>query len=407
MKPKLRTALYFAGAIIIAALISAGVTMQLYNQNRKDAVMLSTDEYAALTDILALDEIISDIQSDYYYDAPSRDALITAAARGMVSELNDPYAQYFTDEEYQKYLTSISGSYDGIGVLLGQPTEQGAEILDVYENTPASEAGLKAGDIVTAVDGTPTANMELEELSTLVVKSGEESTELTIHREGEDDFTVELTSARINVKHVEHFLYNHHTGYIRISMFSGNCAEEFREAVKDLTDRNMTSLVIDLRNNPGGLLKDVVSVADTLLGECTIVTVRDGKGGEETYTSNKKGVSVPVAIIVNENSASASEILAAAVQDNEAGVVVGMTTFGKGVVQNTKRISSNGAWLKMTVSAYYTPGGGSINGTGVTPDIEVDLPEEMKGTPIDQLDQEQDSQLWAALDYVRELAGEQ
>ena len=251
MKPKLRTALYFAGTIIIAALISAGVTMQLYNQNRKDAVMLSTDEYAALTDILALDEIISDIQSDYYYDAPSREALITAAARGMVSELNDPYAQYFTDEEYQKYLTSISGSYDGIGVLLGQPTEQGAEILDVYENTPASEAGLKAGDIVTAVDGTPTANMELEELSTLVVKSGDESTELTIHREGEDDFTVELTSARINVKHVEHFLYNHHTGYIRISMFSGNCAEEFREAVKDLTDRNMTSLVIDLRNNPG------------------------------------------------------------------------------------------------------------------------------------------------------------
>ena len=162
MKPKLRTALYFAGAIIIAALISAGVTMQLYNQNRKDAVMLSTDEYAALTDILALDEIISDIQSDYYYDAPSREALITAAARGMVSELNDPYAQYFTDEEYQKYLTSISGSYDGIGVLLGQPTEQGAEILDVYENTPASEAGLKAGDIVTAVDGTPRPTWNLK-----------------------------------------------------------------------------------------------------------------------------------------------------------------------------------------------------------------------------------------------------
>ena len=133
----------------------------------------------------------------------------------------------------------------------------------------------------------------------------------------------------------------------------------------------------------------------------------DGKGGEETYTSNKKGVSVPVAIIVNENSASASEILAAAVLDYEAGVVDVMTTFGKGAVQNTKRISSNGAWLKMTVSAYYTPGGESINGTGVTPDIEVDLSEEMKGTPIDQLDQEQDSQLWAALDYVRELAGEQ
>lgn len=407
MKPKLRTALYFAGAIIIAALVSAGVTMQLYNQNRKDAVMLPTDEYAALTDIMALDEIIGDIQSDYFYDAPSREALITAAARGMVSELNDPYARYFTDEEYQKYLTSISGAYDGIGVLIGQPTELGAEILDVYENTPASEEGLKAGDIIIAVDGASAANMALEELSTLIIKSGDESARLTIRREGEEDFTVELTPARVNVKHVEHFLYNHHTGYIRISMFSGNCAEEFREAIKDLTDRNMSCLVIDLRNNPGGLLKDVVSIADTLLGECTIVTVRDGKGGEDVYTSNKKGVSVPVAVIVNENSASASEILASAVQDNEAGIVVGMTTFGKGVVQNTKRIGSNGAWLKMTVSAYYTPSGSSIDGKGVTPDIEVDLPEEMKATPIDRLDQEQDAQLWAALDYVRERAGEQ
>ena len=161
MKPKLRTALYFAGAIIIAALISAGVTMQLYNQNRKDAVMLSTDEYAALTDILALDEIISDIQSDYYYDAPSREALITAAARGMVSELNDPYAQYFTDEEYQKYLTSISGSYDGIGVLLGQPTEQGAEILDVAEQQVT--VGVRPEHVIIGQSGIP-AKVDVSEM---------------------------------------------------------------------------------------------------------------------------------------------------------------------------------------------------------------------------------------------------
>ncbi len=407
MKPKLRTALYFAGAVIIAALISAGVTMQLYNQSRKDVVTLTTEEYSSLTDIMALDEIIDDIESDSFYESPSREELITAAAKGMVSSINDPYAQYYTDEEYQEYLTSISGSYDGIGILIGQPTESGAEILDVYEDTPASEAGLQTGDIITAVDGQNTAEMELEEISTLVVNDGTKSVKLTIHREGEEDFTVEVTPARVNVKHVEHFLYNYHTGYIRISMFTGNCAEEFREAVKDLTDRNMTSLVIDLRNNPGGLLKDVVSIADTLLGECTIVTVKDGDGSEEVYTSNKKGVSVPIAIIVNENSASASEILASAVQDNGAGVVVGMTTYGKGVVQNTRQITSNGAWLKMTVSAYYTPSGASIDGVGVVPDIEVDLPEEMKGTAIDELDQEQDAQLWAALDYVREQAGEE
>lgn len=407
MKPRLRTILYFIGAIIISALISAGVTMQLYNQNREDAVLLPADEYAELSDILALDEIIKDMQQRSYYEVPSREKLISAAARGMIEELDDPYAQYFTNEEYQKYLTSLSGAYDGIGVLIGQPTENGAELMDVYDDTPADEAGLLPGDFIIAVDGQPTMDMELDEISSLIVKSGNESVELTIRREGSDDFTVELTAARVNIKHVEHFLYNHHTGYIRISSFGGSCADEFREAVKDLTDRNMTSLVIDLRNNPGGLLNDVISIADTLLGECTIVTVKDGTGKEEVYTSGKKGVSVPVAIIVNENSASASEILAAAVQDNGAGVIVGMTTFGKGVVQTTARISSNASWLKLTSSAYYTPAGESIDGKGVVPDIEVDLPEEMKGTPIDELDQEQDAQLWAALDHVRELAGEQ
>ena len=405
MKSQWRTALYFAAAIIITALVSSAVTMHIYNNKRGDEVMLPASEYAELTDVMALDEVMKSIDEYYYFEAPQREQLVKSAANGMVASLNDPYSAYFTDEEYQRYLSSINGAYDGIGVLIGQPTEDGAEILDVYEDTSASEAGLLAGDFIVAVDGTGVSGLTLEEISTLIARGNGEAVKLTIKR-GEESFDVDVVSGTVNIKRVEHFLYNHHTGYIRISMFSGNCAEEFREAIKDLTERRMTCLVIDLRNNPGGLLKDVVSIADTLLGECTIVTVRSNGGKEEEYTSNKKGVSVPVAIIVNENSASASEILAAAVQDNEAGIIVGMPTFGKGIVQTTRRLESNGAWLKLTTSAYYTPSGKSINGTGVTPDLEVDLPEEMKSTPIDKLDQEQDAQLWAALDYVRELAGE-
>lgn len=405
MKSQWRTALYFAAAIIITALVSSAVTMHIYNNKRGDEVMLPASEYAELTDVMALDEVMKSIDEYYYFEAPQREQLVKSAANGMVASLNDPYSAYFTDEEYQRYLSSINGAYDGIGVLIGQPTEDGAEILDVYEDTSASEAGLLAGDFIVAVDGTGVSGLTLEEISTLIARGNGEAVKLTIKR-GEESFDVDVVSGTVNIKRVEHFLYNHHTGYIRISMFSGNCAEEFREAIKDLTERRMTCLVIDLRNNPGGLLKDVVSIAGTLLGECTIVTVRSNGGEEEVYTSNKKGVSVPVAIIVNENSASASEILAAAVQDNEAGIIVGMPTFGKGIVQTTRRLESNGAWLKLTTSAYYTPSGKSINGTGVTPDLEVDLPEEMKSTPIDKLDQEQDAQLWAALDYVRELAGE-
>lgn len=405
MKSQWRTALYFAAAIIITALVSSAVTMHIYNNKRGDEVMLPASEYAELTDVMVLDEVMKSIDEYYYFEAPQREQLVKSAANGMVASLNDPYSAYFTDEEYQRYLSSINGAYDGIGVLIGQPTEDGAEIFDVYEDTSASEAGLLAGDFIAAVDGTGVSGLTLEEISTLIARGNGEAVKLTIKR-GEESFDVDVVSGTVNIKRVEHFLYNHHTGYIRISMFSGNCAEEFREAIKDLTERRMTCLVIDLRNNPGGLLKDVVSIADTLLGECTIVTVRSNGGEEEVYTSNKKGVSVPVAIIVNENSASASEILAAAVQDNEAGIIVGMPTFGKGIVQTTRRLESNGAWLKLTTSAYYTPSGKSINGTGVTPDLEVDLPEEMKSTPIDKLDQEQDAQLWAALDYVRELAGE-
>ncbi len=405
MKSQWRTALYFAAAIIITALVSSAVTMHIYNNKRGDEVMLPASEYAELTDVMALDEVMKSIDEYYYFEAPQREQLVKSAANGMVASLNDPYSAYFTDEEYQRYLSSINGAYDGIGVLIGQPTEDGAEILDVYEDTSASEAGLLAGDFIVAVDGTGVSGLTLEEISTLIARGNGEAVKLTIKR-GEESFDVDVVSGTVNIKRVEHFLYNHHTGYIRISMFSGNCAEEFREAIKDLTERRMTCLVIDMRNNPGGLLNDVVSIADTLLGECTIVTVRSNGGEEEVYTSNKKGVSVPVAIIVNENSASASEILAAAVQDNEAGIIVGMPTFGKGIVQTTRRLESNGAWLKLTTSAYYTPSGKSINGTGVTPDMEVDLPEEMKSTPIDKLDQEQDAQLWAALDYVRELAGE-
>lgn len=405
MKSQWRTALYFAAAIIITALVSSAVTMHIYNNKRGNEVMLPASEYAELTDVMALDEVMKSIDEYYYFEAPQREQLVKSAANGMVASLNDPYSAYFTDEEYQRYLSSINEAYDGIGVLIGQPAEDGAEILDVYEDTSASEAGLLAGDFIVAVDGTGVSGLTLEEISTLIARGNGEAVKLTIKR-GEESFDVDVVSGTVNIKRVEHFLYNHHTGYIRISMFSGNCAEEFREAIKDLTERRMTCLVIDLRNNPGGLLKDVVSIADTLLGECTIVTVRSNGGEEEVYTSNKKGVSVPVAIIVNENSASASEILAAAVQDNEAGIIVGMPTFGKGIVQTTRRLESNGAWLKLTTSAYYTPSGKSINGTGVTPDLEVDLPEEMKSTPIDKLDQEQDAQLWAALDYVRELAGE-
>ena len=401
MKSWLRTLIYFVAAILITAFVTAAVTTNLLNRKRENEVVMTSEEYAQIRDLLVFNELIDKINNEYYYDPPARDELISAGLNGMVGSLDDRYAQYFTAQEYEKYLTNISGQYSGIGMLIGQPAENGAPVLDVYENTPAAAGGVLPGDIVTAVEGASIVGLELDAIAAAVDREIGETVTLTLLR-GAETFDVTLTCAEISIQHVTHKLFKQRTGYIKITMFTGNCAQEFKEAVNDLKDRGMKCLVIDLRDNPGGSLSDVVSVADTLLGESTIVSVRGRLEAEgEVYTSNRKGVSVPIAVIVNENSASASEILAAAVRENNAGIVVGMTTFGKGIVQTKFHLSTNGGWIKLTTDGYYTPGGNSIHGKGVVPDIEVDLPDELKGIPLDEVSQDDDAQLWAALDYVR------
>lgn len=406
MKSWLRTLLYFLAVILITACVTAGLMLRATQNKRTDEVVFSAEEYSKISDLLFLNEMIGHIENDALNESPGRAALLEAAAEGIVSALDDPYAVYYTPEEYEAYLANINGEYTGIGVLVGQPEEAGAVILDVYDETPAAEAGLLPGDILTAVDGMPVAPMLLEELSAAIDKETGESVTLSILR-GEEASDVSLTCAALNLSRVSHALFKERTGYIRISMFSGNCATEFREALNDLTERGMRSLVIDLRNNPGGTLENVTEIADSLLGSGTVVSLRGRLDAEgKVYESNAKGISVPLAIIVNENSASASEILAAAVQDHGAGVVVGMTTFGKGVVQTSMQLEGNQAWLKLTTDAYYTPSGKNIDGIGVTPDIEIALPDEFTGLAIDQIEQEDDAQLWAALDHVRALADE-
>lgn len=404
MKSWLRTLLYFIATVLITSFVTAAITVSTLNAKRADEVVMTTEEYARLSDLLVFNELIDKINNEYYYDPPSREDLLSAALNGIVDSLGDQYANYFTSEEYEKYLSNINGQYSGIGLLVGQMTEQGAPIFDVYDGTPAAQGGILAGDIITAVDDVPIIGMELDDIASAIDREIGESVKLTLLRGGQL-LDITLVCAEISIQHVEYKLFKERTGYIKISMFTGNCAEEFKEAINDLEDRGMKSLVIDLRDNPGGSLSDVLSIADGLLGDCTIVSVRGRLEAEgEVYTSNRRGVNVPIAVIVNENSASASEILAAAIQENGAGSVVGITTFGKGIVQTTFHLSTSGGWLKITTDGYFTPAGNSIHDKGVVPDIEVDLPEALKGLPLDQVNQDDDAQLWAALDYVRAVA---
>lgn len=405
MKSWQKMAAYILAAVLITASLTAAITVRTINSQRGDSVTLGVEEYAALSDLMVLDEIMKKAEADALDAPPARGAMIASAAKGVVASLDDPYAAYYTPEEYEAYLSNVNGEYAGIGLLIGQPDDVGAPVLDVYEGYSAQAAGIRIGDVITAVNGKATPRLTLEEISAEI--DGEIGSVATLRiLRGTETLEVEVKSMQVNISRVYSALFNERTAYIRIDMFTGNCVSDFESALKDKTERGMRSLVIDLRNNPGGSLESVVSIADTLLGASTIVSVKGNDGTEQVYKGKGKGVSVPLAILVNENSASASEILAAAVQDNQAGVVVGMTTYGKGIVQTTSHLSGNNGWLKLTTDEYYTPNGKSIHGTGVTPDIEVDLPDDMKGMAINQLDQTDDAQLWAALDYVRDAAGD-
>jgi len=323
----------------------------------------------------------------------------------MLSTLEDPYSTYYTEEEYLEYLQKANGNYKGIGIVLALPETDGdyVQILKVYEKNPAAQAGVLPGDKLMAVNGESVLGKTLEEIQLLVVGEEGDIVSLQLLR-GEEELTIDVTCSTVTVSKVHHALYNQATGYIRIDQFRGECAEDFKEALLDLKEREMRSLVIDLRNNPGGTLESVVEIADLLLDEGLIVTVQDKNGVVEEYTSKRTAGGVPLAILVNENSASASEILAGAVQDNQAGIIVGQQTFGKGTVQTTSQLQTNDGWVKFTTAAYFTPSGKNIDGIGITPDIEVDLAPELKGLPIDLIDQDEDAQLWAALDEIRAQA---
>lgn len=407
MKSSFRTILYVLIGALIVGLFSSAATMLVLKGKAEDTITMTAEEYSRITDLLAFNELVENIELQAYGGAPSREELLNGAARGMVSTLNDPYAKYYTAKEYEAYLSNINGEYFGLGLLVSQPDEKGTMVLEVYEGNPADKAGVKAGDIITAVNGVATANLSLEEIRSMMDAQSGEPVELTLLR-GSETLTVSVTGATVNIRRVKGSLFNERTGYIKIDMFTGASAREFEEALKDLKSRNMRSLVIDLRNNPGGSLEDVAKITGLLLekGQTIVSVGEEGAADNEVYTAAGHGAGVPLAILVNEHSASASEILAGAVKDNAAGVIVGVQTYGKGVVQTTMRLEKNGSWLKLTTAAYFTPSGKNIHGIGIAPDILVELPEELRGKPLSEINQSDDAQLWAALDYVRERADE-
>ena len=343
---------------------------------------------------------IEELINAYYLDEIDGQKVEDTMYTGMVAGLEDPYSVYYSKEELESMEESISGAYSGIGATLTQDPDTGElSVVSCFDGTPAQEAGLQPGDVITGWNGKSVEGIELSELVSKIKTDPEEQLTLEIERDGEI-LEVELTRRDVQIPTVEYEMLDDQIGYIRLVEFDEVTADQFKEALEDLENQNMKKLIIDVRNNPGGVLQVVCDMLDQLLPEGLIVYTEDKNGNRKEYTSDEEHqFTKPLAVLANENSASASEIFAGAIQDYGIGTIVGTTTFGKGIVQRTFYLS-DGTGVKLTVAKYYTPKGHDIHKKGITPDVEIELDEELKNQS--SISHEEDNQLQKAIEVLQE-----
>lgn len=328
------------------------------------------DDTAITPEMIEKLRLIEEVIDTYYYqEGIDRKVLEEGAYRGMVEALGDPYSEYFSEEELQALYQDSQGVYYGIGAKVQLDTDSTlAKISGVISNTPAEEADLRAEDLIYKVDGTETYGMSLQEVVSLI--KGEEGTyvHLTLIRDGKE-IEKDVVRRKVESPTVEHQMYENGIAYIQITEFDTITVDQFAEALAVSRGQGMKGLILDLRANPGGNLLSVVSIAKMLLPEGLIVYTEDRDGHRMEYKCDgTKEIEVPMVVLVDGNSASASEILAGAIKDYGVGTLLGTTTFGKGIVQRPVELS-DGSAVKLTISSYYTPNGTNIHGIGIEPDV--------------------------------------
>ena len=358
-----------------------------------------------------LNEVQSIIE-EYYYDEVDSELLTAGMFKGIAAGLDDPYADYYSVQELQSVMDSSAGEYFGIGATLSENLQTGEIlVMEVYADSPAEQAGLQVGDRILTVQEQD-ASMGLSDL-VMLIKSIEDEFIMKIYREEtQEELELTMQCSEIKIDHVQFEMREDQVGYIRISEFTSNAVGQFKEALQELNAAGMEKLIVDLRNNPGGLLDSVCDILDLVIPKGLIVYTEDKNGSRKEYESEgNRMIDCEVAVLVNGYSASASEIFAGAVQDYELGPVIGTKTYGKGVVQKTYPLS-DGSAFKMTVEKYFTPKGQDIDGNGITPDVLVDeeaLEEtqlqtgaESEGTETQKGESEADPMLEKALEILKD-----
>lgn len=384
---------YAAGVLtgILVVILAVGgvkfVQQRQYNGVLSDSSHVQKIEY--------LEKLID----QEYLGEVDNDEMAEGVYAGLVYGLGDVYSRYYTADEYAQETASTDGAYAGIGVSIQKNKNGGVQIAECYEGGPGADAGLQTGDVITAINDTDVTDMELSDVVSLIRENKDKTIVLTVFRENEEksrEISVDVTDVELPSVFGE--MLDKKTGYIQITQFTGVTPQQYKDMFAELKDKGMERLVIDLRDNPGGLLTSVCDILREILPEGLIVYTEDKYGNREEETCDgKHQLDMPLAVLVNENSASASEIFAGAVQDHGVGTIVGTTTYGKGVVQELRQLS-DGSAVKLTVSNYYTPNGNSINKVGIKPDVEVKLASVLLNK--DEITHEEDNQLQKALNVI-------
>lgn len=344
---------------------------------------------------------VRDLIKNYYYKDVDENALLEGSISGLANSLNDPYTVYFTKDQMKMFNEKSQGSYVGIGVSITMDDNGLLTVIEPFEDSPALKAGIMKDDRIIKVDDQDVTSIRDEDMIISMIK-GVENTEvkITVLRPSEGrsiDFT--MKRQKIKIANISSEVLNENIGYIKISMFDNDIAKDFGKHLNDLLKKKIKGLIIDLRDNPGGDYSQVVAIADRILPEGLIVYTEDRAGNREEEKSDATELEIPLAILVNGNSASASEVLSGAVKDHKKGTLVGTRTFGKGLVQAVVNLD-DGSGLKVTVSRYFTPSGKSIHGEGITPDVVVDVADKYLYMPVSQIPREDDVQLDKAIEVI-------
>lgn len=374
-------------SLVLVCVISSLLTVQAMKRKIPVAIMRTGD-------------LIHD--RFYYYEDLIKDdtLLVQGAIRGMVATMEDPYAAYFTEEEYTALVASNSGAYEGLGVVVYQNGNGECIIQKIYAGSNADIAGMLPGDVLVSVNGTRTEGFSSTEISPLLLDGTEN--EIIVQRDGEM-LLFSVRKGPVSVPYAVHEVMEDGTGYLQITEFHGNVVTEVEAALHDFLDRNVDHIIIDLRENPGGTLDAIVGVADCFLEKGKLITSFDSKGEKEEYYFSTKAALYTgrIAVLVNGHTASAAELMTGCLKDYGLAVIIGTTTFGKGIVQTTYGLGDRQGYVKLTTAAYYTPNHICVHGIGIEPDIQVDQNERFEHYAPEMIPHEEDTQLLRALEVLK------